>query len=210
MINKNKTLRTAAGEFFGKASKLSTVLEIAIVGSVAGNDPYPNNLDLAVIIRNLDELKTIAKYARQISSRYHDWEVFLFDEGLSMLGFVCFRKKCPVQSMDCTIKGCGKPPHLMAIPGFKYREKTFLSSPIDILYKSYEKSRFLKRKSELGINKSRVYPALEDIEINCMICGETYVFAGGEQKWYLKRDLNPPKRCPDCIQQEHMEGLRDW
>ena len=42
--NKNQILREAADEFTKKASALSSVLEIAIVGSVAGDDPYPNDL----------------------------------------------------------------------------------------------------------------------------------------------------------------------
>lgn len=210
MINKNEKLRTAAGEFSGKASKLSTVLEIAIVGSVAGNDPYPNNLDLAVITRNLDEIKTIAKYARQISRHYPDWEVFVFSEKLAFLGFICFRKQCPGQSIDCAVPGCGEPPHRMVIPGFKYKEKTFFSSPIDILYTSYKASRFLWHKKELGITESREYPVLEDIELRCINCGETFIFSAQEQKIFQKRGFHPPKRCPDCIEQERIEGLRDW
>jgi hypothetical protein len=63
-MNMNKSLRVAVKEFAEKANKLSSILEIAIVGSVAGDDPYPNDLDLAAIVRNLDEIATIAKYAR--------------------------------------------------------------------------------------------------------------------------------------------------
>ena len=62
--NKNQILRTAADEFAKKVSKLSSPLEIAIVGSVSGSDPYPNDLDLALIVDNLDEIVEIAKYAR--------------------------------------------------------------------------------------------------------------------------------------------------
>ncbi|GAJ16857.1 unnamed protein product, partial [marine sediment metagenome] len=79
-MNKNEILRVAANEFAEKVHKLSSPLEIAIIGSVAGDDPYPNDLDLVIIIRNLEEITTIAKYARQISRHYHGWEVFLFDE----------------------------------------------------------------------------------------------------------------------------------
>ena len=44
----------------------SEKLEIANVGSVAGNDPYPNDLDPVIIVCNLDEIATIAKYVRQL------------------------------------------------------------------------------------------------------------------------------------------------
>jgi len=93
--NKNQILKAAADEFTKKVNKLSSTLEIAIVGSVAGSDPYPDDLDLALIVDNLDELKKIAKYARQISSYYHGWEVFLFDKNLMPLGRICHCSQCP-------------------------------------------------------------------------------------------------------------------
>ena len=49
--------------------------------------------------------------------------------------------------------------------------------------------------------ESRSYLVLEDIMIECLCCGKTYVFTGAEQKWYRKRGLSQPKRCPDCIEQ---------
>lgn len=206
-MNRNKILRAAADEFAGKAGRLSTPLEIAVVGSVSGDDPHPNDLDLAVIVRNLDELATMAKYARQISSHYHGWEVFLFDENLSPLGRICRRRECPGQSVDCYIPGCGKPPHLRVHPDFEYNENIFLSSPIDVVRTSFEKSLFLTRKEELGIVGSREYAVLEDIGIECRLCGKTFIFTGDEQKRYQKRGLSLPGRCPDCIEREGMEKV---
>ena len=72
--NKNQILREAADQFTKKASILSSVLEIAIVGSVAGGDPYPNDLDISLVLDNLDELVQISKYARQMS-RYRKYPV---------------------------------------------------------------------------------------------------------------------------------------
>ena len=71
MMGKNYVLRVAAGEFVSKVRKaVSSPLEIATVGSVAGGDPYPDDLDLAIIISNTGEIATIAKYARQMSRHY--------------------------------------------------------------------------------------------------------------------------------------------
>jgi len=206
-MNKNKNLRVAAEEFAEKAQKLSSALEIAIVGSVAGGDPYPNDLDLVIIVRNLDELATIAKYARRISRHYHGWEVFLFDEDLTLLGRVCHRRECPGQSIECSVPGCGQPPYLRVAPEFEYDEKMFFKSPIDVLWTSFSMSRLIARKEELGIVESRRYPVLEDIEIECISCGKTFVFTGSEQKWYQKRGLSRPKRCHDCRERMRMEGL---
>lgn len=201
-MNKNENLRLAAKEFTGKAQKLSTVLEIAIVGSVAGGDPYPNDLDLVIIVRNLGEIAIIAKYARQMSSYYHAWEVFLFGEDLRLLGRVCYRKECPGQSIDCYTPGCGQPPFLRTDPDFEYDERMFFESPIDMLWTSFSTSRLLEHKKELGIVESRRYPVLEDIELECIQCGKKFVFTAGEQKWYQKRGLSQPKRCFECKHKE--------
>lgn len=202
-VGKNEVLRTAATEFAEKVQKLSTPLEVAIVGSVAGNDPYPNDLDLALILCNLDEISTIATYARQMSKWFHAWEVLLFDEILSPQGRICHRKECPGQSINCVVPGCGKPPYVKQILGFEYEEKTLFSSPIDVLWTSFPTSRFISRKKELGIVESRKYPVMRDITMECMLCGKPFVFTGGEQKWYQKKGFNQPKRCPKCREEEY-------
>ena len=202
-MEKNEVLRIVATEFAEKIQKLSTPLEIAIVGSVAGNDPYPNDLDLALILRNLDEISTIATYARQISKWFHAWEVLLFDEILSSQGRICHRKECPGQSIDCIVPRCGKPPHVQIIPGFEYEEKTLFSSPIDVLWTSFPTSRLLSRKKELGIVESRKYPAMMDITIECTLCGKPFMFTCGEQKWYQKQGFDQPKHCLKCREEEY-------
>ena len=37
-------------------------------------------------------------------------------------------------------------------------------------------------------------------KIVCCDCGETFLFTGGEQKYYEERKLSEPKRCPACRQ----------
>jgi hypothetical protein len=188
----------AGREFAEKAKKLPSVLEISIVGSVAGNDPYPNDLDVVLIARNLEDLPTLAKQARQMSSRYHSWEVFLFNEELSHLGRVCHRKKCPGQSLDCSPPGCGRPPHLRVVPEFEYDEKMFFQSPFEILWSDSDKNRFLTWKEKLGITGSKPYPVLEDLELKCVLCGKKFIFDGGERKFFQKCGFKPPRHCPEC------------
>jgi hypothetical protein len=197
-MEKNELLRTAAREFTEKIQKLSTPLELAIVGSVAGNDPYPNDLDIALILRNLNESSTIAEYARQISKWYHAWDVFLFDEKIEPQGRICHRKTCPSRSIDCAVPGCGKPPLVKQIPEFEYNEELFFTSPLEVLWTSFPTSHFLSRKKELGIVDSREYPIMEDITLKCMLCGKPFIYSGGEQKWYQKQGFSQPKRCPEC------------
>jgi hypothetical protein len=197
-MEKNELLRTAAKEFAEKIQRLPTPRELAIVGSVAGDDPYPNDLDLALILQTLDEISTIATYARQMSKWCHAWEVFLFDEDIKFLGRICHRKGCPGQSIDCAVPGCGTPHHVRRLPGFEYKEEIFFHSPVEVLWTTYTTSRLLARKKERGIVESRKYLILQDITLECMLCGAPFVFSGGEQKWYQKRGLNQPKRCENC------------
>jgi len=205
--NKNQILREAADQFTKKASVLSSVLEIAIVGSVAGGDPNPNDLDISLVLDNLDELVQISKYARQMSRYYHNWEVFIFNKNLLPLGRICHRRQCPSQSVDCYVPGCGDPSYLRIHSGFKYDEKIFLSSPIDNLYTSLKKSCLLDQKNELKITGSRKYPVLEDAKIKCIICGRTFLFTSSEQKWYKDQGYNQPKRCSDCRENKYINNF---
>lgn len=201
-MEKNKLLRTAATQFAEKTQKLSTPLELAIVGSVAGNDPYPNDLDIALILRTLDDISTIATYARQIGKWHHAWDIFLFGWNLKLQGEICHRKVCPGQSIDCAVPGCGMPPHVRIRSGFEYKEEIFFHSPFEVLWTTYETSRFLARKKELGIVESRKYLVIEDIMRECILCGKPFVFTASEQKWYQKQGFNQPKRCPECREEE--------
>lgn len=207
-MNNSETFRAVAKEFAEKIQKLSSIIEIDIVGSVAGNDPCANDLDMALIVRNFDEFEAIAKYARQMGKYFIPWEIFVFDENLKYLGKVCFRRKCPTMSVDCDTPGCGEPRHLRVIYGFQYNERMFLESPIEVLWTTSGESRLLARKKELGIGWSREYPIFQDIKIECIDCGKKFVFTAEEQKWYQKMGFEPPKRCPKCRKRKKFENGR--
>lgn len=51
-------------------------------------------------------------------------------------------------------------------------------------------------------NKSFAAKAeFEDAEINCVDCGQIFVWSGGEQLFFHDKGLqNPPKRCKTCKQ----------
>ena len=206
-MERNKLLREAASEFVEKTKKLPYVMEIALVGSTAGNDPYPNDLDLVIVLDSLNDISSLAKFARQISRLYHSWDVFLFDLKMLHLGRICHRKECPTRSIDCRVPGCGNPKYLQVIPNFKYKSRQFLSSPIEILWKRNEKSVILKKKKSLGIKEVKQYPILKDIELECIKCGKSFIYSAAQQKSFNKRGFVPPKRCPECIDKEYGERV---
>jgi predicted nucleotidyltransferase len=195
---RNNVLRGAAGQFAHKARELAGVAEIAICGSVAGNDPDPYDLDIAVVMTALDSLEPLAKYARQMSSISHAWEVFLFDHRLIFQGRICQRRECPGGSVECMGPNCGKIPHVRIAPGFQFDEIQFFESPFEILHQTTEKSYLLGYKERIGIGFSRTYTPLKPMRVDCIECGRRFTIDAGEQKWYTKGGLTLPKRCDRC------------
>lgn len=195
---RNNVLKDAARQFAHKAGELAGVAEIAICGSVAGNDPDPYDLDIAVVITALESLELLAKYARQMSSISHAWEVFLFDHRLIYQGRICHRRECPGQSIDCMDPDCGKIPHLRIIPDFQFHETQFFESPFEIIHQTTEKGYLLTYKEHIGIAFSRTYTPLKSMKVECVACGRRFTIDGGEQKWYAKGGLNLPRRCSRC------------
>ncbi len=45
------------------------------------------------------------------------------------------------------------------------------------------------------LEKERVF---QDIEIVCCDCGKTFTFEAGEARYYYKKSLSLPRRCPQC------------
>lgn len=195
---RNERFRDAARLFAQKAEGIIEVREAALCGSVAGNDPDPYDIDIAVILTDLSCLAALAKPARQISSISHAWEVFVFDEHLVYRGRICHRSQCPAQSVDCTIPGCGRIPHMRAEPGFKFDEKLFFSSPFEILRQATAESSFLKHRERLGISSPRAYTSLKPVKVECVDCGRRFTIDAGQQKWYEKAGFSLPKRCDRC------------
>jgi hypothetical protein len=195
-IGRNGILREAALRFTQKARALAEVAEIVLCGSVAGNDPYPSDLDLAIILTAFDSLENLAKYARQMSSISYSWDVFVFDTELTYRGRICHRRECRSQSADCLHPACGEVPHLKIDPEFEFDEGLFFGSPFEIL-RAPDESRFVKHKQDLGI-ASRVYTPLKRLKRECIDCGRRFTIDGGEQKWFEKRGLVLPKRCSRC------------
>jgi hypothetical protein len=195
---RNEILREAAHGFVEKARNLSFVTEIGIVGSVAGNDPYAGDLDLAIVLSSFQNLEILAKYARQMSSTSHEWEVFVFSAKLDYKGRICHRRECAKQSAECFVPGCGSVPHLMIIHDVVFDERMFFESPIDVIYSTHDESILLNRSRELGIGTVRTYPVLKAIRTECVECGGRFIIDQGEQKWFLRRGMDLPKRCEKC------------
>ncbi len=189
--------REAANRFASKVAPLQSVQEVALCGSMVTEDPYPNDIDLAIVVDSLADLPIIARAARQISSTYHGWEVFVFQPGRSYIGRICHRRQCPTETARCDNIDCGRVPFLGNLGDFRFDAVIFLSPSIEILWCRGPKSILLDWKEALGarLTDSHKY---EPTVLKCSQCGQRFLFSVAEQKIFAKRGFREPKRCEPC------------
>jgi len=205
-INLEKRKRPVKGveEFVSKMRALPTVLELVLIGSLASEDPYPNDIDLAIFLKDLHDVPSIAKFARQISSRYHGWEVFVFSYDLKYFGRICHRRECPANSIDCAVSGCGEITHIQVNSEFVFNPQIFLASPFRILWTRQNMSIFEDWRRKLNITGTTFPRGLEPIVKTCIDCGKEFVYSVAEQKIFSKRGFYAPKRCEGCRSKKHL------
>lgn len=203
-------LRQAAVEFAQRAEGIETVAEVALFGSLAKGDPYPKDLDLAVILTKLDQIPTLARAARKMSSLFHAWDVFVFDSHLNYVGRLCHRRECPSGSVKCI--GCGDIPFIQHTRGFKFTPENFYSSPFETLFNRYPFSQFIQQREQFGIEEDRSFEQFEDVILECIECGNLFVFSAGQQKFFKQHRLQQPKRCETCRERKTLLdiGLFDY
>lgn len=188
----------AADAFAKKAQQFSSVLEVALTGSLAAGHPWPADVDLALALQDLEDLVALAKAARQISSTTHAWEVFVFGSGPVYLGRLCHRRDCPTLRARCDAIDCGRTPFLANLPDFRFDPTHFLGSPLRILFQRDPESLFLAWHGRLGVQERPPEAPLEPICQRCTVCGRSFLFEVGEQKHFRKMGFQPPRRCPFC------------
>ena len=186
----------AAQHFAEKAKNLASVQEVVLCGSMAAGDPYPGDIDLAVVLSELDELPQLARFCRQISSTTHAWEVFVFNGDRKYLGRICHKRECPAR-YPCDAMDCGRTPHLRNIRGFRFDRSLFLAPELKVLWSRREASVLLAWRKELNLTAPSL-ETYEPVRLKCWECGNRFVFEASEQKYFAKRGWDDPKRCPEC------------
>lgn len=171
--------------------------EVILAGSMASDDPYPNDIDLAVVLTDVAELPRIARAARQMSSVYHGWEVFVFTPDRRYLGRICHRRECPATQARCDAVDCGLIPFLKNIAGFTFNPDMFLAPALEPLWVRGADSVLLSWRQELKLAPPSSL-AREPVRLRCVDCGRRFTFTVAEQKIFSKRGLQQPKRCERC------------
>jgi hypothetical protein len=112
--------------------------------------------------------------------------------------------------VDCI--GCGDIRQIQHIRGFKFIPENFYSSPFETLFYRQTESQLIRQREQYGIAENRSVESFEDIILECVECGNSFVFAGGEQKFFKRHRFQPPKRCESCRMRKQMleVGLYDY
>lgn len=194
---RKKRLFEASKTFARKVAGLTSIHEVALCGSMVTEDPHPQDIDLAIVVNSFSDLPLIARAARQISSTYHAWEVFVFRLDRTYAGRICHRRECPTQTARCDKIDCSRVPHLGNLADFDFDPMLFLSPPMEILWCRGSKSVLIDWKEALGARvMERTY--YRPITLECHDCGNQFIFSVGGQKYFADRGFRPPKRCESC------------
>ncbi|MGK5087096.1 zinc-ribbon domain containing protein [Bdellovibrionota bacterium FG-2] len=205
-IDKLAQYKAVAADFSDQVKVFQSVEEVGIFASVAGNDPYPSDVDVALFLNAFCDLGRIAKIKRQLQGRTGGFDLFVFGTDRSFLGNVCFRKECPGQTRDCARLECGRTPYIEKREGLIYDPVRWFRTPIEILFhRSTESILTLWQKEiiiRLGRSEPEPYVVRETIFIKCRECGEQFEFDPGEQKHFEKMGFQHPRRCQGCRDKE--------
>jgi predicted nucleotidyltransferase len=103
--------------FVRASSRLSGVLRIALIGSLATDKPEPKDVDLLVTVSDEADLASLATLGRKLNGHCMSFgkagDVFLADPRGRYLGRTCPWKECrPGVRMSCDALHCGQRPYL--------------------------------------------------------------------------------------------------
>jgi predicted nucleotidyltransferase len=124
--------------FVRAASRLRGVIRIALIGSLATEEPDPKDVDLLVTVTDDMDLASLARLGRKLQGHAQSFarggEVFLADPRGHYLGRTCPWKRCgPGIRINCDALHCGRRPYLHDdLETISLDETLILASPIEL------------------------------------------------------------------------------
>jgi hypothetical protein len=181
---------------------LESVLEIALFASVAGGDPYPSDVDVAIFLSSLKEIGSIAKAKRKADAQMNGFDLFVFDQNRKFIGNVCKRKECGSGEGGISRTCCTSTPFIAKREGLDFEPFRWFKTPVEILYHTGEQS-ILRSWQEIilqamGLDEPEPYPIREPLVRKCIECGTRFEIDPGEQKYFESMGFDFPKRCQSC------------
>lgn len=194
MDNKLECYKSVAIEFAEKIKELDSVAEVAIFASVAANDQYPSDVDVALFLNTPRDIPQIAKVKRQLQGKTNGFDLFVFDVQRTFLGNICFRRECPGRSVECAY--CGDIPFIQVREGLVCDPVRWFKTPVLVVFQRDDKSLLLTWQKQilksLGRDMPEPYPVREGLIIKCWECGDRFEFE------HEKMGFKNPKHCRKC------------
>ena len=132
---KEESIKEEIKSFVEETSKINYVVEISLLGSIRRGKRVGADIDLAVFIKTTDNINSLARVYRKAYGKYHhSLDVFVLREDRTFLGHICYRRGCPVQSIDCIVRGCGAIKYVRWFQDFEFDEKKFLKDRPKVLW----------------------------------------------------------------------------
>jgi hypothetical protein len=211
MEDKLLRYKKVATDFVGRVAHLESVLEIAVFASVAGGDPYPSDIDVAIFLNSLETMAPIAKAKRQADALMNGFDLFVFDQDRKFIGNVCQRKECGSGSGTAIRVCCTSTPFIARRDGLNFEPFRWFKTPVEILFHRDKKSILLSWQEAIlqtmGLDSPEPYPIREPIVQKCRECGTRFTIDPGEQKYFEGMGFDFPKRCQSC--RDDKNGYRE-
>lgn len=112
------------------------IIKIELVGSMTTDYEYPKDVDIAAYIDDLAAVEALSDVARHTTQVTLGLDVWVFDAAGSFLGHICQRgpKRCPTNSAECGMPGCGETKTLKKREGFVFEKDRFFKTPGKVLW----------------------------------------------------------------------------
>ena len=208
-MNTLEHYKSAAKEFSKNMGHFDNVVEVAIFASVAGNDEYPSDIDIALFLNSFDNMSELARQKRISNAKLYAFDIFVFDEKRNFYGNLCNRKKCPTKdALKCLRPKCGEIAYIEKREGLEFDPIRWFKTPVNILYHKNTNSILLGWQKEILTTLGRLrpleYPKKESLFIQCRDCGHEFELNPGEQKYFESMNFHYPKRCQPCRDERYL------
>lgn len=122
--------------FMEKLIDKTHILKIELVGSMTTDYAYPKDVDIAVYIDDMTAVAVLSDAERHTTNITLGMDTWVFDANKNFLGHICQRgpKRCPTNSVECGVPGCGEVKTLKKREGFVFDKDLFFKTLGKVLW----------------------------------------------------------------------------
>lgn len=192
-----ETFEKLAHKFAEKVKDIDGIEDIALFGSVAGEDPNPKDCDILLVMRHFKNIAFIAKQARKLGSISLHWDIFIITPDKKHVGNISHKKDPWAHSIELNGERIH---HVKKTKDFTIDLMKSLIHPIKPLVDANNIIAAWQKEvlSKLRLDLPKPYPVVKSETLACGECGKSFVWKAAEKKYFKRMGYHPPLRCPDC------------